>query len=32
MLWVPITDDRRLHEITRQISPITFVTPDDPQR
>ena len=30
MLWVPITDDQRLREITRQISPITFVTPDDP--
>jgi acetyl esterase/lipase len=30
MLWVPITDAQRLREITRQISPITFVTPDDP--
>ncbi len=30
MLWVPITDVQRLREITRQISPITFVTPDDP--
>jgi acetyl esterase/lipase len=30
MLWVPITGDQRLREITRQISPITFVTPDDP--
>ena len=30
MLWLPITDDQRLREITRQISPITFVTPDDP--
>lgn len=30
MLWVSITDDQRLREIARQISPITFVTPDDP--
>lgn len=30
MLWVPVTDAQRLREITRQISPITFVTPDDP--
>jgi len=30
MLWLPITDEQRLREITRQISPITFVTPDDP--
>ncbi len=30
MLWVPITDAQRLREITRQISPITFVTSDDP--
>ena len=30
MLWLPITDDQRLRDITRQISPITFVTPDDP--
>jgi acetyl esterase/lipase len=29
-LWVPITDSRRLREIARQISPITFVTADDP--
>jgi len=29
-LWVPITDDHRLREITKQISPITYVTPDDP--
>jgi acetyl esterase/lipase len=29
-LWVAITDDNRLREITRQISPITHVTPDDP--
>jgi acetyl esterase/lipase len=28
-LWVPITDPERLREITRQISPITHVTPDD---
>jgi acetyl esterase/lipase len=30
MLWVPITDLKRLKEITRQISPIAHVTPDDP--
>jgi acetyl esterase/lipase len=30
MLWVPITDPKRLQEITRQISPIAHVTPDDP--
>jgi acetyl esterase/lipase len=30
MLWLPITDDQRLRDITRQISPIFFVTPDDP--
>jgi acetyl esterase/lipase len=30
MLWKPITDEARLREITRQISPISFVTPDDP--
>jgi acetyl esterase/lipase len=30
MLWVSITDEQRLREIARQISPITFVTPDDP--
>jgi acetyl esterase/lipase len=30
MLWVPVTDTQRLREITRQISPVTFVTPDDP--
>ena len=29
-LWVPITDSRRLREIACQISPITFVTADDP--
>jgi acetyl esterase/lipase len=29
-LSVPITDDERLRKITRQISPITHVTPDDP--
>jgi len=29
-LWVPITDTQRLREIARQISPITFVTADDP--
>jgi acetyl esterase/lipase len=30
MLWVPITDEDRLREIARKISPITYVTPDDP--
>ena len=30
MLWVPITDAQKLREITRQISPINFVTADDP--
>jgi len=30
MLWVPITDPKRLREITEQISPISHVTPDDP--
>ncbi len=30
MLFVPITDNDRLREIARQISPVTFVTPDDP--
>ena len=29
-LWVPITDDARLEEIARQISPVYHVTPDDP--
>jgi acetyl esterase/lipase len=29
-LWVPITDPKRLHEIARQISPVSHVTPDDP--
>jgi acetyl esterase/lipase len=29
-LWVPINDPDRLREITRQISPITHVTADDP--
>jgi acetyl esterase/lipase len=29
-VWVPITDVNRLREITRQISPITHVTADDP--
>ena len=28
-VWVPITDTERLREITRQISPITHVSPDD---
>jgi acetyl esterase/lipase len=30
MLWVPITNDQRLRQITKEISPIDFVTPDDP--
>ena len=30
MLWVAITDSRRLHEIAREISPISHVTKDDP--
>src|SRR5262249_57644381 len=30
MLWVPITDLKRLKDITRQISPIAHVSPDDP--
>jgi dipeptidyl aminopeptidase/acylaminoacyl peptidase len=30
MLWVPIKGDQRLREMTRQISPIAFVSPDDP--
>jgi acetyl esterase/lipase len=30
MLWLPITDDQRLRDITRQISPISHVSPDDP--
>ena len=29
-VWVPITDPARLREITRQISPITHVSSDDP--
>jgi acetyl esterase/lipase len=29
-LWVPITDPERLRQITRAISPITHVSPDDP--
>ncbi len=29
-LWKPITDEDRLREITKAISPITHVTPDDP--
>jgi acetyl esterase/lipase len=29
-LWMPITDPKRLREITREISPITHVSPDDP--
>jgi dipeptidyl aminopeptidase/acylaminoacyl peptidase len=30
MLWLPITDEQRLRDITQQISPIFHVTPDDP--
>jgi acetyl esterase/lipase len=30
MLWVPITDPKRLREIARDISPISHVTQDDP--
>ncbi|MFI5457425.1 MAG: alpha/beta fold hydrolase [Isosphaerales bacterium] len=30
MLWVPITDPKRLQEIAREISPVSHVTPDDP--
>jgi acetyl esterase/lipase len=30
MLWVPITDFKRLREIARDISPISHVTEDDP--
>ena len=29
-VWVQITDTERLREITRQISPITHVSADDP--
>lgn len=29
-LWVTITDEARLEEIARQISPVYHVTPDDP--
>lgn len=29
-LWTPITDEARLRQITRDISPITHVSPDDP--
>jgi len=29
-LWTPITDPARLREITRAISPISHVSPDDP--
>jgi acetyl esterase/lipase len=30
MLWVAITDAKRLEEVARQISPVSHVTPDDP--
>ncbi|AMV37104.1 alpha/beta hydrolase [Planctomyces sp. SH-PL62] len=29
-MWAPITDEARLREITRSMSPITHVTADDP--
>jgi acetyl esterase/lipase len=29
-LWVPITDEERLRQIARDISPIAHVSPDDP--
>ena len=29
-VWIPITDPKKLREITRHISPITHVSPDDP--
>src|SRR5437763_8435077 len=29
-MWEPITDTDKLREITRKISPIRHVTPDDP--
>ena len=29
-LWVPITDEERLRQIARDISPIVHVSPDDP--
>jgi acetyl esterase/lipase len=29
-LWVPITDPVKLEQITRQVSPVYHVTPDDP--
>jgi acetyl esterase/lipase len=29
-LWVPITDPAKLERITREISPVYHVTPDDP--
>jgi acetyl esterase/lipase len=30
MMWVAITDAKRLEELARQISPVSHVTPDDP--
>jgi acetyl esterase/lipase len=30
MLWVAITDSKRLQDVARQISPVSHVTPDDP--
>jgi acetyl esterase/lipase len=30
MMWVAITDSKRLEEVARQISPVSHVTPDDP--
>ncbi len=29
-IWVPITDEKRLEQIARQISPVYQVSPDDP--
>ena len=29
-VWVPITDEGRLRQITKDISPVTHVSPDDP--
>ena len=29
-LWVPITDETRLEQIAREVSPAYHVTPDDP--
>ncbi len=29
-MWTPVTDPDKLREITRAISPVTYVSPDDP--